>query len=127
MGVGQIIKKLAKEAVDSSGPLQFIEAEVHSAPPNIQLRLKENTKLIIPKEFISVSEHLTRHKRIADISSSNIAESMTSAGYTAHTHNITALTMKDAQIEFKDELKKGDRVMVAAIQGGQSFFVIDRF
>jgi|SRR5690625_3177270 len=127
MSVAQTIKKMAKEAMDASSPLQFIEAEVHSAPPNIQIRLKDNKKLLIPSEFIRISEHLTRHKRTANISSSNISESMTSAGEKSHTHNIQSLTLKNAEIEFVDQLKIGDKVMVAAIQGGQSFFIIDRF
>lgn len=115
------------EAVRAGGPLEFIEAEVYSAPPSIKLKLKGNDKLIIPSAFIRIPEHLTRHKRVANISSSYVSESMTSAGDPSHTHNIRSVSLKNAEIEFIDELKKGDKVMVAAVQGGQSFFIIDRF
>lgn len=127
MSVAQTIKKMAIEAVNANSPLQFIEGEVYSAPPNIQLRLKNNSKLVIPSEFIHIVEHLTRHKRTVNITSSNVGDLMTSAGDPEHTHNIQSLSLKNAEIEFTDQLKKGDKVMVAAIQGGQSFFIIDKF
>lgn len=94
---------MAYEAIMANNPLQFIEGEILSSPPNIKLRLKNNPKLDIPRDFVRVSEHLTKHIRIADIGGTS------------------------TKIEFTDELKKGDKVMVAAIQGGQSFFIIDRF
>ncbi|MEN1969030.1 DUF2577 domain-containing protein [Lentibacillus sp. N15] len=127
MSIAQTIKKMANDAVNANNPLQFVEGVVHSPPPNIQLRLKSSSKLIIPSEFIIVSEHLTRHTRTANITSSNISSSMASAGDPSHTHGINSLTLRSAKIEFTDELKKGDKVMVAAVQGGQSFFIIDRF
>lgn len=125
MSLAQTIKRMAKETMDSSGPLQFLEGEVYSSPPNIKLKLKDNSKLIIPSEFIRVAEHLTRHKRIANINGGS--GSTSSAGDPEHTHDIQSLQFDNAQIEFVDELKIGDKVMVAAVQGGQSFFVIDRF
>jgi hypothetical protein len=125
--MNQIIKKMAIEAINAQGAFEFLEGEVVSSPPNIRLRLKRNSKLVIPSKFIIVPEHLKRHKRRANISSSNVSESMSSAGDPSHTHNITSITLNNAEIEFTDELKVGDRVMVAAIQGGQSFFIIDRF
>jgi len=127
MSLNQIIKKMAVEAMNAGGAFEFIEGEVYSAPPNIKLKLKNNNKLIIPSQFITVPEHLKRHKRKANISSSNVSESMTAAGDPSHTHNITSITLRDAEIEFTDELKVGERVMVAVVQGGQSFFIIDRF
>ncbi|ANB56129.1 hypothetical protein GFC29_3133 [Anoxybacillus sp. B7M1] len=83
----QMIKKIALEAVQAESPLRFLEAIVVSAPPDFQIKLRDNNKLIIPEDLISIAERLT---------------------------------------ELGKELKIGDRVMVAAIQGGQSFFIIDR-
>ncbi|MGJ9460126.1 DUF2577 family protein [Oceanobacillus sp. CF4.6] len=127
MSMNQIIKKMAVEAVRSMGTLEFIEAEVHSSPPDIRLKLKGNKKLIIPSSFIIIPEHLTRRVQTVNISSSNISESMTLAGDPSHSHDLQSITMKNVEIEYLDELKKGDKVMVAAIQGGQTFFIIDRF
>lgn len=102
MSIAQTIKKMALESMKASSPLQFIEGEVQSSPPNVQLRLKNNPKLIIPADFIIVPEHLTRHTRTAMIDGSHV------------------------NVSFTDGLKAGDKVMVAAVQGGQSFFIIDR-
>lgn len=103
----QTIKQIALDAVKQSKPIQFYEATVTKAPPNIEIRLKSNANLLIPKELIIIPEHLTRHKKTVDITSSRLNES-------------------NAVIEFKNELKVGDRIMVVALQGGQSFFIIDR-
>lgn len=127
MSLGQIIKKMASEAGLANGPLEFIEGVIHKAPPSMELKLKGNEKLIIPSDFIRVSEHLTRHSRRVDISSTNIDGTLSRAGDPPHAHSIQSLSVSNAVMEFTDELKKGDKVMVAAIQGGQSFFIIDRF
>lgn len=84
----QTIKKIALEAVQAESPLRLVEATVVIPPPDIQIRLKSNPKLIIPSDIISIAERLTEPGK---------------------------------------ELKIGDRVMVAIIQGGQSFFILDRF
>ncbi|EID42851.1 DUF2577 domain-containing protein [Parageobacillus thermoglucosidasius] len=99
----QTIKKIALEAVQAESPLRLVEATVVSPPPDIQIRLKGNPKLLIPSDIISIAEHLTKHKRQIRVNGGTVQE-----------------------YEFVDELKMNDRVMVAIIQGGQSFFIIDR-
>jgi hypothetical protein len=99
----QTIKKIAIEAVESMQPLELMEAEVTSASPNLEIKLKSNAKLLIPNELINVAEHLTNHKRQIRVN-----------GGTVQTY------------EFMDELKVGDKIMVASYQGGQSFFIVDR-
>ncbi|MGE8207687.1 DUF2577 domain-containing protein [Heyndrickxia sp. NPDC080065] len=101
----EIMKKIAFEAIQSMSPLVIEAAEVVSSPPNIELRFKDNQKLVIPSELIIVSEHLTNHTREIRLDEDEEIQSY----------------------EFVDELKIGDQVMVAAIQGGQSFFIIDRY
>jgi len=66
-------------------PLQLVEGIVVSSPPNIQIKLKDNDKLIIPSELIQAAEQI---------------------------HKLGIHT--------------GDQVMVAILQGGQSFFIVDR-
>lgn len=125
MSMNQTIKKMAVEAIRATGMLELIEAEIYSGSP-VRLKLKGNDKLIIPSDFITVPEHLTRHKSRVNISSAIVSDSMTSNGDPSHTHNIQSIKLTNAEIEFLDELKTGDKVMVAAVQGGQSFFIIDR-
>ena len=100
--MNQLIKNIAIDAFKGSAPLRFLEAVVVSSSP-IKIKLRNNDKLVIPSEVILIAEHLTKHTRQIKV-------------------NGTVETC-----EFMDELKNGDRVMVAAIQGGQSFFIIDRF
>lgn len=173
-----IIKKMAKDAIDSASPLQFYEATVMTEPPNISIRLRGNTNLVIPREIISVASHLKLHKHQVTIpartytAESAGSHSHTSTGTTnssgAHTHSVRGTTGEeeghshsiDATTdnngshshsfssstnstgshthtvpspvrtiethEQDDRLKKGDHIMVAALQGGQSFFVLDR-
>lgn len=99
----QMIQRMATQANDQSGPVQLVQGVVVGAPPNLSVRLKNNNKLIIPKDLLIVAEHLTRHTRTIRVN-----------GGAAQTY------------EFMDELKTGDRVMVEVVQGGQSFFITDR-
>lgn len=117
MSIAQTIKKMASEAVEAGGPLQFVEGVVQNPLPNVEVMLKNNSKLIIPSDLITVSEHLTEHTRKADISSDDISSD----------EDVEELKLKEATIKFKNNLKTGDKVMVAVIQGGQSFFIIDKF
>lgn len=99
----EVLKKIAIDAMNSSGPVRLTEATVTSEPPNLEIRLRGDAKLTIPKELLVVSEHLTRHKR-----------SIVLNGGTT------------SKLEFIDELKYGDKVMVIALQGGQKFYISDR-
>lgn len=122
----QLIKHMAVEAVDGSGPVQFLEAVVLTKPPELSIKLKSNAKLIIPKSLLVVAEHLTEHFKTGKVMSEAVESSLSLEGSGPHEHDITSLVLGEAIIEFKDELAVGDEVMVASIQGGQSFFIIDR-
>lgn len=98
----QRLMNIAMQGFEVKGPLRMLEAVVVSDSP-VSIRLKSNAKLEIPNEIIIVSEHLTNHTRQMRVN-----------GGTVQTY------------EFMDGLKTGEKVMVAAIQGGQSFFILDR-
>ncbi|SFM29240.1 Protein of unknown function [Gracilibacillus orientalis] len=124
--LGQMFKKMANEAVAAGNPVQLVEGVIQSTSP-ITLKLKQNDKLIIPSDFIHVAQHLKSHTRTATISAGSVGETMTQAGDPEHTHNIQSINLNNAQIQFASALQTGDKVMVAVIQGGQSFFIIDKF
>lgn len=63
MSLGDLIKLHSMNSVRSLRLLDLVEAEVASAPPELQLKLKGNDRLIIPKELIVVAEHLCEVKR----------------------------------------------------------------
>lgn len=140
--INKLIKQMALDAFKSAAPSDLMLGEVVSPMPNLEIRLKNNPKMVIPKEMLVVNRDLLKYKRTVDIrmhptkntkitiSSNNVGESMTPAGYQTHTHDITNITLnnvtidiKDAEIEFTDELKVGDIVLVESFSGGQMFYV----
>lgn len=102
--MNQLIKKMAIEAIEAMQPVEIFEAEIVSPSPDVEMKIKSNSGLVIPTELIIVPEHLTHHKRQIRVNNGAIQE-----------------------YEFMDELKNGDQVMVASLQGGQSFFILDRY
>lgn len=103
--LAQLIKKIAVEAVEANKPLHFVEGIIQSTTP-VSLKLKKNDKLIIPSDLITVADHLTPQSKKAIIRGEETTE---------------------VTIEFGSQLDIGNKVMVAVIQGGQSFFIIDKF
>jgi hypothetical protein len=129
----QTILKAAQAAYEASNPVKLMEGEVVTAPPNLSIKLKQNTKLIISKELIVVAEHLTRHKRIVslvhdEMAPRNLGDKEVNdylntddkiPPYTHYAHNCI-------EMQFEDVLKVGDSVLIASLQGGQKFYILDR-
>jgi hypothetical protein len=101
MRLSDAIKELALGAVNSESPVDVMPAEVVSASP-LKLKLRDHEKLVIPSDLLVVARHLTDH-----------------------TVQIR-MDGEEKTIRFYNQLHEGDHVMIAAIPGGQSFFVIDR-
>lgn len=119
-----MIKKAAVRAVLATNPVNVLYGTVEQESP---LEIRVNEKLKLTSEFLDILEHLTPHTRVADISSTKVSEVMTSAGQGPHVHDITEVKLTDATIQFKDNLKKGDKVVLLRVQGGHRFLVIDRY
>jgi hypothetical protein len=135
-----LIHAIAQQAIDASKPMQLVEAEVLSAPPDLKIKVSGNDKLIIPKELIVVSEHLCNYKRKVTVKnqgntklhSSNVEDLypkvpiQNSHDFAYIKLNSGDFEMVEGEIEFLDELKAGDKVMCAVMQGGQLFYIFDR-
>ncbi|OQP06851.1 hypothetical protein B1690_05945 [Geobacillus sp. 46C-IIa] len=76
-------------------------ATVTSPPPNIKIRV-DNMKIELDKDDVIIAQHLTKHKRQVRINGGTTVE-----------------------LEHQDELKVGDRVIVASDRD-QVFYIIDR-
>ncbi|WP_020620257.1 DUF2577 family protein [Paenibacillus daejeonensis] len=98
----ETIKSIVAESVRTSKPLRLLEGVVVTSPPELSVRLGDDIKRTYPREFLLVAEHL---------------------GVTSHEFNING---QMAVLQINNQLKVGDRIMVAALQGGQSFFILDR-
>jgi hypothetical protein len=100
--------------------------------PNIRIKV-DNMKIELDAADLVVAEHLTAHTRHIQITASGDANltshSITtepSSSYTSFTLNSSDLTVTDATISYIDELKTGDRVIVASVNDGQLYIVLDR-
>ncbi|MFN2745836.1 MULTISPECIES: DUF2577 domain-containing protein [Bacillus] len=101
MRLSDAIKELALGAVHYESPVDIMPAEVISASP-LKLKLRDHEKLVIPSDLLVVARHLTDHTMQIRVDG------------------------EEKTIRFYNQLHEGDRVMIAAMPGGQSFFVIDR-
>lgn len=123
-------------------------ATVTSPPPDLRI-LIDNMKIELDKDDLIVAEHLTKHKRYVTIrkstdpkwnthirfKSSEVTdeEAPDSAGDTdgamesIEMNNVqNDYDFVEAEIEHLDELKEGDRVIVASYNNGQSYVILDR-
>lgn len=89
-------------------------------PPSLAIRL-EGDKFDLDDELIA-ADHLLDHKRIATIKCSTIDGTTKDAA--GHTHAIESLTLNDAEIDVKTNLKVGDQVIVAVAQDSQLYYVL---
>ncbi|MFS0657055.1 DUF2577 family protein [Bacillus sp. 179-C3.3 HS] len=87
MRFSEAIKRLAVNAVDAASPIDLVFGEVMRTSP-LQIRLNENSKLILPEELLIWPKRLNKGE--------------------------------------DDELKTGDSIMVLAMAGGQTFYIIDK-
>ncbi|MGE5704737.1 MAG: DUF2577 domain-containing protein [Clostridia bacterium] len=145
LSIGELIKQYCLQTIQSLKLTSLMEAEVVSAPPELKIKLKGNDKLIIPKELIVVAEHLTKeYKREVKAEAKGKMDfqgGLPSVTLTpipspvTHTHAAQAMSLSggdfslkqgEAKIEYTNELKSGDKVMVISFEGGQKFFIMDR-
>ncbi|WP_252503285.1 DUF2577 domain-containing protein [Sporosarcina sp. Marseille-Q4943] len=126
-----LIQTIAKQQSDTQKPVEYMEAEVIQAPPDLKIRLKGNDKLIIPKELIVLSEYVTNHRRQIKLTG-KLDFSGGTAGGNTRTENIVSVSLDkgdaffDGEIEFMNELQEGEIIIVSRLQGGQKFIILDR-
>lgn len=140
MSMVDMFKRISEQQNSSGDPVNLIVGTVLSSSP---LEISVHDKLTLTKDFLIVSEHLTNHRRTVTfkntanitLSSSSVAGQTTVGGADSHTHGYESITMNGVQgsfaidnavIEFQDELKKGDSVMLIRLQGGQQYYVANR-
>lgn len=134
----EIIQKAIKQGIDNAGLVGVMEGEVVSAPPNLKIKLKNNSKLIIPKELLVVPQKLTDYTLQCSIAvdsavatSSSISGIAQSNEYLPSTITSGAVSLNNfntegGEITIKNSLKSGDKVMLVSFEGGQRFYILDR-
>lgn len=96
--MAQLIKRAAIDAVEAAKPVAFLFGVVVSVNP---LEINVDQKMSIKQSHLIVPEHLTDYK-------------------------VQMKLAIDQEVLVKNALKKGDRVILARLQGGQKFVVVDR-
>ncbi|OCA85222.1 DUF2577 domain-containing protein [Pseudobacillus wudalianchiensis] len=101
MALYNTIKKLAIDASKAEIPVRILDADVVFTTP-LSIRLMKNNKLILSEECFVIPESLTDHT----------VQVQTPRGTETHT--------------VLNGLKAGDELVVASVQGGGLYYVLDR-
>lgn len=138
MSLLELIKTTAMAAFNASNPVNIVLGTVIGAKP---LKIEIHSKLILTDEFLLVAEHLTRHERIASIqyehpksfTKNQIGDDIKQTSSKRQNQGESTAVpyekyeMKYLKLIIEDGLKEGDKVVLHRIQGGQKYFVSDRY
>jgi len=126
--LAQLIKKAAKDQMDSSKPMDIIIGEVVSSAP---LKIKLDSKITLTESFLILTKAVVDYS--VDMTVNHTTETHThSHTYQddsitrttqPHTHNHAYVGTKCFTIHNK--LKVGDYVILLRAHGGQKFIVLD--
>lgn len=119
----KLVQMMRKYGHNESSTLAY--GTIISPPPAIKLAI-DNDPIEYDAVDIIVAERLTAHERIADVLAPVTASQMTATGMGPHTHDITNITLTGARIQYRDELKAGDRVLVECDDENMRYTVLDR-
>lgn len=95
----QIIKQAAVEAVEKNNPMRIMYGTVVSESP---VSVKIDQKFTVTSAFLILTHNVSDYKTKIKIDG------------------------EEKEIEVKNGLKNGDRVMLMQEQGGQQFIVLDK-
>lgn len=116
------IKSIATKAVAAGKPVQVMFGTVTGTNP---LQITTEQKLILDESFLILTEAVKDHEHeitVLDWWTENASGGSGDAAYAAHAHAIKGRK----KIIIHNDLKAGEKVLLLAMEGGQSFVVIDR-
>lgn len=99
-GATRLIQLIRKHGYNKDVDIEL--GTVTSSPPDIKIQI-DNMKMELDRDDLIVARYLTKHKRQIRINGGETLE-----------------------LEYQDELKIGDRVIVASVKKGQLYIVLDR-
>ncbi|MFD2329113.1 DUF2577 domain-containing protein [Cohnella sp. GCM10020058] len=109
MSLLHIIKKAGLGAVESGQPMAVLTGSITSDTP---LEVTVDQRFVLTAEFLVVPESLTEYEIDAK-----------------HTHGYSQGTTNAAladKLVIRRGLKKGDKLLLLRVQGGQQYIVMDR-
>lgn len=108
-----------------SKPVNIEIATVTEAPPNLKIAL-DSDGLVLEKDDLIVAEGLTKHVRTVSLTSASFGGITTPAGTGPHTHGYESIDIQAGVLTYEDELKVGDRVIVACLDEDMVYVILDR-
>ncbi|EMT54707.1 hypothetical protein I532_03845 [Brevibacillus borstelensis AK1] len=123
--LAQLIQKIGYNDFD-----RFELATIVSPPPAIRIKIDNVDGITFEADDLVVAEHLTRHKRIVTIK--HVQDTERDVGDTIpfprdnDSTGSLAWTYSYVEMTFEDVLKSGDRVLVASMNDGQAYVILDR-
>ena len=97
----RIIKRIVKETVENEKPTRVMYGKVISTNP---LKVNVEQRMVLDKNFLVLSDHLTRKStRVRILSTNDLVD-----------------------VEFDNSLKTNDKVILLREQGGQKFIILDK-
>ncbi|WP_300855434.1 DUF2577 domain-containing protein [uncultured Clostridium sp.] len=112
----EIIKKVVQQGIEGSSLTSLMEGEVVSSSP-LKVKIKKNSKLIIPSELLVVPENLKDRTIKVSLSSPYVSTS---------SENFNNFNANNASMTINNSLKTGDKVMLISFEGGQKYYILDR-
>lgn len=99
-GAARLIQLMRQHGYNKDVDIEL--ATVTSAPPNIKVKI-DNMNIELDRDDLIVAQYLTKHKRQVKIDGGATVE-----------------------LEYQDELKVGDRIIVASVKNDQLYIVLDK-
>lgn len=140
-GASQLVQLI--RTIGYNSEITFELATVTSAPPQLKIKV-DHMNVELEKDDLIVAQSLTSFKRKINLTSkgkTEVSSSSPSVGFemlpdgNGQINEISFSsiglasadqTIKEAELEFLDELKKDDRVIVVGINQGQTYLILDR-
>jgi hypothetical protein len=99
-GASQLVQLMRQYGYNKDIDVEL--ATVTSAPPNLRIKI-DNMSVDLDKDDVIVAQYLTGHARKVSINGG-----------------------AESTLQYNDELKVNDRIIVASINKGQSYVILDR-
>ncbi len=113
----ELVKKAAVDAVEAGKPVSLLFGTVVSAAP---LAVNISQKMTLGEANLVLSQNVTR--RTVDAAADFETEPALTGGEQEHRHTVQGVL----QVVVNKPLAAGERVILARMQGGKKFIILDR-
>lgn len=134
--LAQIIKSLAAGQMQANRPMNICYGTVLTEEPNLSIQIEQ--KRVLTKEFLVLTRHVTDHN--VDMTVDHMTEDTDTpntenksggqgdAAFMSHNHAMPHKHPYKGRKTFlvHEKLLAGEKVVLASMQGGQEFIVLDR-